>query len=557
MTEENNTVSTPVVDRIHALKTAVVCCFLSVDEKFQSFWSSVCATAAEHRQALKTWIPETLVVLRRKAHRIPLVYKLSLLITILVVICMGLLGSIIIQQQSRLFEEQLVEQGTSLARLMAQSTKEPLLAEDQLALDVVTTSFSRSDSVTGTAIITLEGETISHVGRYHDGANRFQARILKQLMGAAPGSMAWQLPAAGRYSPPQFISFVQPVLFQDVIVGYTMVTLSKADMTKSLKQSIQAIIGATVLIILLGIAMAIALGRRISEPIDQLVDASRAIGKGEYKIQFKERRGDELGMLMSAFNEMAEGLLEKSQLRDALSRYVSRGVATEIFANLNDVELSGKRIDGSVIFADIVGFTRIAENIKPEELVTILNKYFSLITRACELNYGNVDKYMGDGIMLVFGAPQPDAEHPFHALCCALLIQRLIEHENRQREQQGLFPVRFRIGINSGTMLAGNMGSRERMEYTVVGDTVNLASRLCSISESGQIVVSRDMYFRDGVSERVVAGEHQSIRLRGITQPVTTYLVEGMAAAWQGLMNDQFEQLTQIEADEQTESQTG
>jgi adenylate cyclase len=557
MTQENNAVSTPVADRIHAIRAGLVCHFLSVDEKFQSLWSTVCATAADYRQVLKTRIAETLAVLRRKAHRIPLVYKLSLLITILVVICMGLLGSIIIQQQSQLFEEQLVEQGSSLARLMAQSTKEPLLAEDQLALDVVTTSFSRSDSVTGTAIITLEGETISHVGRYHDGANRFQARILKQLMGAAPGSMAWQLPAAGRYSPPQFISFVQPVLFQDVIVGYTMVTLSKADMTKSLKKSIQAIIGATLLIILLGIAMAIALGRRISEPIDQLVVASRAIGKGEYKIQFTERRGDELGMLMSAFNEMAEGMLEKSQLRDALSRYVSRGVATEIFANLNDVELTGKRIDGSVIFADIVGFTRIAENIKPEELVTILNKYFSLITRACELNHGNVDKYMGDGIMLVFGAPQPDAEHPFHALCCALLIQRLIEHENSQREQQGLFPVRFRIGVNSGTMLAGNMGSRERMEYTVVGDTVNLASRLCSISDSGQIVVSRDMYLRDGVSERVVAGEHQSIRLRGITQPVSTYLIEGMAAAWQGLLNDQFERITQIEADEQTESQTG
>ena len=158
--------------------------------------------------------------------------------------------------------------------------------------------------------------------------------------------------------------------------------------------------------------------------------------------------------------------------------------------------------------------------------------------------------------MLVFGAPQPDAEHPFHALCCALLIQRLIEHENRQREQQGLFPVQFRIGVNSGTMLAGNMGSRERMEYTVVGDTVNLASRLCAISNSGQIVVSRDMYLSNGVSERVRAGEHQSIRLRGITQPVSTYLIEGMTAAWQGLMDDQFERITQIEADEQTESQT-
>jgi len=553
---EATTTPHPAVVRMRAIKALLVQRFLAADRKFQSFWSVVCTTGAKYRLGLEARIPEILGVLRSKAHRIPLVYRLSLLITILVVICMGLLGTIIIQQQTQLFEDQIEEQGSALARLMAQSTKEPLLAEDQLALDVVTTGFSGSDSVTGTAIITLEGAVKSHSGRYHDGANRFQARILKQLMATAPGSMVWNPPAATGSSPPEFISFVQPVIFQDVIVGYTMVTLSKAGMAKSLKQAVQAIIGATVLIILLGIAMAIALGQRISEPIDQLVDASRAIGKGEYQIKFKERRGDELGQLMSAFNDMAEGMLEKSQIRDALSRYVSHGVATEILANLSDVELTGKRIDGSVIFADVVGFTRIAENIKPEELVAILNKYFSLITRACELNQGNVDKYMGDGVMLVFGAPQPDEEHPFHALCCALLIQRLIEHENRQREQQGLFPVRFRIGVNSGTMLAGNMGTRERMEYTVVGDTVNLASRLCAISSSGQIVISKDMYLRTGVSDRVLAGEHQSIRLRGIRQAVSTYLIEGMTVEWQSLMDDQYDRITQIEADEHPESQT-
>ena len=87
---------------------------------------------------------------------------------------------------------------------------------------------------------------------------------------------------------------------------------------------------------------------------------------------------------------------------------------------------------------------------------------------------------MGDGVMLVFGAPAPDTDHAFHAVCCALLIQKLITHENELRKQRGLFPVQFRVGLNTGHMLAGNMGSRERMEYTVVGETVNLASRITS-----------------------------------------------------------------------------
>jgi adenylate cyclase len=95
-------------------------------------------------------------------------------------------------------------------------------------------------------------------------------------------------------------------------------------------------------------------------------------------------------------------------------------------------------------------------------------------------------------------------------------------------------------------MLAGNMGSRERMEYTVVGDTVNLASRLCGIANSGQIVVSKEMYLNNSVHECVLAGEYQSIRLRGITHPVSTYLVENLTAEWQTLLDEQYTQITRM-----------
>ena len=530
--------------------------FRYVDRRFQEFWSATVGGSGAGLPVITHGVIAAFTRLLSSVRSAPLVYKVSLLITVLVVTCMGLLGSVIIHQQSRMFVDQLNEQGTTLVRLMAQSAREPLLAEDRLALDAIANGFSKSGSVVGTAITSLEGETISYGGDYHDGTRKSQSWVLAQLIANPPGSMTWELPATGT-AHRKVISFVQPVTFQNVTVGYAMVTFSQAGMEKSLRQSIHAIIGATILIILLGIAMAFALGKRIYEPIDQLVDASRAIGNGEYKFRFKERRDDELGQLMSAFNDMAEGMLEKSQVMDALSRYVSPGVAKEILANLNEVELSGKRIDGTVIFADIAGFTQIAEEIGPEEIVSILNKYFSLITRACELNHGMVDKYLGDGIMLVFGAPQPDENHRFHAISCALLMQRLVDHENTQREQHGLFPIKFKIGINSGLMLAGNMGSRERMEYTVVGDAVNLASRLCSISNSGQIVISKDLYQHPNVEERVIAGEYQSIHLRGIREPVSSYIVEALAADWQVNIDEQFSQIIRIEDNEYPYLQAG
>ena len=516
-----------------------------VDNAFQGAANRMNTMLAAFLSRLTSRASGLYASLRGRAQRIPLVYKLSLLITILVVTCMALLGSLIVQQQTRLFEEQINEQGTALARLMAQAAREPLLADDTLALDAITTGFADNRSVTGTALVSLEGDTVAHAGGYHDGSHYIQRSVMRRLVEQAPATLTWDWPAPGRNGL-QVISFVQPVVFQGVTAGHAMVTISRAGVESSLRSAKQAITGATLLIIFLGIAMAFALGKRITDPIGQLVDASHAIGKGDYNVQFQDRRQDELGQLMNAFNDMAAGLLEKSQVKDALSRYVSPGVASEILANLNEVELGGKRIEGSVLFADIIGFTQIAENIRPEELVSILNRYFTLITHACEINNGIVDKYLGDGVMLVFGAPQEHADHCFSAIACAMLIQRLITEENRQREQQGKFPIQFRIGINSGPMLAGNMGSTERMEYTVVGDTVNIASRLCGIANSDQIVVARKVYQNESIIPRVLAGEYQAIRLRGISQPVTTYLIETLTADWQDMIDYQINTIIRL-----------
>lgn len=507
-------------------------------------------TVIEHAGRLQKLLTRAYTLrirLRDAVQRTPLAYKLSFFITVLVVSCMLLLGIILVQQQTTLLQEQIDEQGSTLVRLMSQSAKEPLLAEDEFALDAIVSSFANSSSVLGTALTSLQGEIITQAGEIHEERNPLARNALQQIITNASASHEWEWQAVTGYKRQTVTSFMQPVTFQDVTAGYALVTLSQSGMQKSARRAVQAITGATILIIGLGIGMAFVLGNRITQPIDKLVNASRAISKGEYNFRFKERRKDELGLLMDAFNDMAQGMLEKSQVKSALSRYVSPGVAREILSNLNDVKLSGKRVEGSVLFADIKGFTQIAENIRPEELIEMLNRYFTLVTRACEINNGIVDKYMGDGVMLVFGAPEADTEHAFHAVSCALLIQKLVMQENERREQQGLFPVQFRIGLNTGRMLAGNMGSRERMEYTVVGDTVNLASRLCGITNGGEIVISREMYLREDIQQRVLAGEYQSIRLRGISQPVNTYRVEHLTADYMDIIEEQYAQILSIE----------
>jgi len=439
--------------------------------------SMMVITPQTRRQAFCARCKALRLRLLDQLQRAPLAYKLSFFITVLVVGCMTLLGMILIQQQTAQMQDQISEQGYTLVQLMAESAREPLLAEDELALDTITSGFSNNGSVLGAAITDLEGEIITRGGVLYEENNLLTRKAVQQLVKNPVESSTWEWrPLAGHKSQ-TVMSFIQPVIFQNITAGHAVVTFSQAALTQTKRRAVQAITGATLMIIALSIAMAFAMGRRITQPIDKLVDASRAIGSGEYTFRFKERRKDELGLLMEAFNEMAEGMLERTQVKSALSRYVSPGVARQILSNLDNVALSGKRIEGSVLFADISGFTKISEKTRAEELVAMLNRYFSLITCACVMNNGIVDKYMGDGVMLVFGAPEADKDHAFHAISCALLIQKLIAHENNQREADGLFPVQFRIGINTGSMLAGNMGSHERMEYTVVGDTVNLRHR--------------------------------------------------------------------------------
>jgi adenylate cyclase len=154
-----------------------------------------------------------------------------------------------------------------------------------------------------------------------------------------------------------------------------------------------------------------------------------------------------------------------------------------------------------------------------------------------------VDKYTGDGAMVLFGVPEIDEDHCYNAVCCALLFRRAVEHRNQQRALTRQEPIRFRFGLNCGEMLAGTMGSEERMQYTVVGDTVNLAARLCGAAELNQIVVSAEFLDQAMLQQRVVSRPHKSIFLRGKAHPVETYIIEDLAAPWRELLEYRIREL--------------
>lgn len=175
----------------------------------------------------------------------------------------------------------------------------------------------------------------------------------------------------------------------------------------------------------------------------------------------------------------------------------------------------------TVLFADIVGFTSLSERLDPEEVRDVTAACFGRLVEEIVRRGGTVDKFIGDAVMVIFGAPNSDPEHAYHATACAVLMQQVLQRVNAQRIQRGEPAAQLRIGLNSGDMLAGLMGSSQRMEYTVVGDAVNLASRLCNEARPGEIVVSAPLYRALKGRSGLRAANPRRIRVRGKAEPVT------------------------------------
>lgn len=506
------------------------------------------APAGQHSvtQRLKRRLKHVRFGLRRRVQKhvpeyFPIAYKLSLIITLLISAGMVLLGLVIVTNQTQLLRGQMDEFGQAMVTQLAESSKELVLSDDTLSLMVVISNLGSNESILGAAIYSDNGETLASAG-----ANPSQDIISLYGQSTHIANSSYSVPWKSSSESGETldaIAFVTPIRFQGVIAGHAVVSFSEEALNRAIKHTINAIAVATILMIILGVIIAFIMGDRLSRPIHRLMDASRAIGDGNYGYRINERRNDEIGYLTSAFDDMAKGLLEKSQVENAFSRYVSPNVARQILANLDKVHLGGKHVEGTVLFADIVGFTSLSENLPPDEVADLLNEYFSYIAMISQLYRGTIDKYMGDCAMIVFGTPDDDEEHKFNAIACAIMIQRLIERLNARRIKEGKYPVYFRIGVNSGVMLAGNMGSPERMQYTVVGETVNLASRLHTVAQKGQVIVTELFYKDNDIHWRVIAQKHKSIQLRGIAEPVSTYIVNDVASSYRKTMDFQLNEI--------------
>jgi adenylate cyclase len=243
-------------------------------------------------------------------------------------------------------------------------------------------------------------------------------------------------------------------------------------------------IAATASTVLLGLAVAALITDRVTRPVRSLVSAMHDVQQGNLNIQLPVSSGDEVGRLTSSFNFFVEQLRSKEKMKQTFGKYIDPRILEHVLAQPGTETVGGGRREMTVLFADLVGFTSLSERLTPTLMVTLLNRHFGLQATAVQEHHGVVDKFVGDSIMAFWGAPFVKPEE--HAvLACRAAQAQLVALHTLCREipeitglRRDVPPLELRIGVCTGEVVVGNIGSENTRSYTVIGDTVNLTSRL-------------------------------------------------------------------------------
>ncbi len=284
---------------------------------------------------------------------------------------------------------------------------------------------------------------------------------------------------------------------------------------------------AVVVLVLGGVVLCFGLlvtwlnARAVVAPIIAVRNAMQEVEEGNLDVEVQVYDGTELGQLQSGFNEMVRGLRDREHLRDLFGRHVGKDVAEA--AAVGDVELGGETRVVSVLFVDIIGSTTLATERDPDEVVTLLNRFFAVVVEEVDRHQGLVNKFIGDAVLAIFGAPVELEDHAGHALAAARAMTARLAEE--------VPDLQAGIGVATGEAVAGNVGDETRFEYTVIGDAVNAAARLTELAKEveGHLLASWDSVDAAGHEEAAHWREHDSVTLRGRSTETVLAIPSGHA----------------------------
>jgi class 3 adenylate cyclase len=432
----------------------------------------------------------------------------ALIVTVLATACVAL-TLVATQHERRALEAEVHERAEALVRSLAGSAEEPLLGaeqgsfDDELVLERLIKEAGAGDGVVGVRLLGRDGVVVAS---------------LDDALADPVGT----LPLEG------LLTVGAPIHYSGVRVGEAQVDLDlRALVDPIVRSNTRQLAGIAGIVLLLGVVAATIFVALLSGPLRRLRVGVERLRDGDLAVRVPPTTRDEVGELTRAFNEMGDALLQKQRIQNAFGRYVNDYVLNQLLESPDGETLAGMEREVTILFADVRGFTHLSEGLKAPAVVALLKEVFQLASDRILERGGTIDKFIGDSVMAYFGAPVHQPDHVLRAVSAAVDILRSIELRNQQVRASGepaRLAVEIGIGVHTGLVVVGDVGSDRRSDYTVVGDAVNVAHRLEKLARPGQILVSEAVQRTVRGAKRLrFEGERQ---LSGREEPVHVYSVD-------------------------------
>ena len=373
-------------------------------------------------------------------------------------------------------------------------------------------------------IATRQGALL--VGRRGSGATR--AEVIDAELAAATGRAAppSETAFAFEHDGTRYLGRAVPLHAGD-LHWLVDVVVPEGDFTDRIDAQAREFVVLGVVALLIAAAGGGLLARWIAQPLRELAQLARRIRQGQLDVTATPRSRDEIGVLTRAMGDKVRALRDRDFIRTTFGRYVSPELAERALRDRQTLQLGGELREVTMLMSDLRGFSALSESLGPAAMIDLLNRYFGALTPVIIQHGGVIDEIIGDAIFVLFGAPFGRPDDPERAVRCAWAMQEALEAFNADSRRRGLPELAMGIGLHVGTVVAGNIGSPERVKYGVVGPAVNLLARIQTLTVGGEILMSDALLARVGAV--ATAGPGREERVKGVSEPVTIHRLLGVA----------------------------
>ena len=444
-------------------------------------------------------------------------YKIAGILVIILLLTVISLGFVTFSRQKNMLEQELRSRAQVLVQQLANVGKEGLLTGQELPVFTTIADIQQNAGVVYAMVIDAKKNIFVHNVLNKKGMQMEDAVSLRSLQA---DSLFFQ---NTEYNGEPVIDATLPIITKakNLRIGTARVGISVKALNKAVHQQKLMFIRISLAFTATGVLISLALARFLTKPIIMLAEGMKNVSRGDVSMQINVRYKDEIGKLTIIFNQMILSLREKFHMEKYLSDSTVRSIRKH--RDLANLKLGGEKKYVTALFSDIRGFTAMSEKMTPEDVVTHLNLYLNLQYKVIHQWGGVVDKFVGDEVMAIFEGEE------IKAIRAAVEIQRYCDALNVARAAAGEKQIHIGIGLNNGNVIMGNIGSEDHMDYTVIGDAINIAARLCSVARGGQIVISNSV--ADKVRDLSTLNKLEPIMVKGKAKPLEIHEVVDVTGA--------------------------